>query len=534
MYLNIEPPEIERRFVAVAGRTVHYRRAGAGPPLLLLHQSPTSSAEMASQIASFARDFTVVAPDTPGYGLSDPLPLAQPEMEDYADALAALLDALGIARTGVYGTHTGAMIAAEFGRRFPERTRAVVLDGYVVLTEAEREDLLANYFVDMPPEPDGRHLAWYWSRIRDQTLFFPWYRKTREARMRFDVPPAAALQPYVMDLLRAAGMGTPAYAAAFRYPARERVAEFGAPTFLLNYTADAIAHHPERLGDLPPCVVREMLPDANAVLERARALFKDHADGDDAVWKPPPQPAELRYVATRGGPLLVRAAGEGAPVLLLHAPGASSAEWRGLMKSSGMRFHAPDLPGHGGSRWTAPITRDGLLGAVEDLLRDVGGAPRIVALEASGLLALAVQARRPEISVTIVDPAVDDEDPVWPDMTPQEHGGHLFAAWRCARDGALFRPWHRADLRHALDGAFDIAPAHVHARTFDLLAAAGALADWTRALAQIDAGALLGDPPGPLRIVATRGLGGELAAEHASGGAARLWPADMARWPIAT
>lgn len=534
MYLDIEPPEIERRFVAVAGRVVHYRWAGTGPPLLLLHQSPTSSAEMASQIALFARDFTVVAPDTPGYGLSDPLPLEQPEMEDYADALAALLDALGLARTGVYGTHTGAMIAAEFGRRFPARTSLVVLDGYVVLTEAERDDLLASYFVDMPPEPDGRHLAWYWSRIRDQTLFFPWYRKTREARMRFDVPPAAALQPYVMDLMRAFEMGTPAYAAAFRYPARERVADFGAPTFLLNYTADAIAHHPERLGILPPCVAREMLPDANAVLERARALFQDHAAGDKAPWQPPPQPAELRYVATRGGPLLVRAAGEGAPVLLLHAPGASSTQWRALMPGGGMRFHAPDLPGHGGSRWTVPITLDALLDAVEDLLDDIGGAPRIVALEAGGLLALALQARRPEISVAIVDPPFADEGSVWPDMMPQEHGGHLLAAWRCARDGALFRPWHRVDLGHALEGALDIAPAHVHARTFDLLAAAGALADWTCALAEIDTGALLADPPGPLEIVARRGFGGELAAERASGGAAQLWPADMAQWRLAT
>jgi len=275
MYLDIEPAGIKRRFLEVGGRIVHVRLAGSGAPLLLLHQSPTSSAEMASQILHFARDFSVIAPDTPGYGLSDSLPIDHPEMEDFARALAELLDALGVERAGVYGTHTGAMIAAEFARLFPHRTTAAILDGFVVLTDEERADLLQNYFVDVEPAPDGSHLAWYWSRIRDQTIFFPWYRKTRASRMRFDVPPAGMLQPYLLDLLGAAKLGTPAYAAAFRYPSHERAREFSAPTWLLNYPADAISHHPERLGLLPDMVRRELLPDAEALLQRATALLKE-------------------------------------------------------------------------------------------------------------------------------------------------------------------------------------------------------------------------------------------------------------------
>ena len=71
MYQSLENLSIERRFVTLTDRQVHYRISGDGPPLLLLHQSPTSSAEMATTIEYFADEFTVIAPDTPGFGLSD-------------------------------------------------------------------------------------------------------------------------------------------------------------------------------------------------------------------------------------------------------------------------------------------------------------------------------------------------------------------------------------------------------------------------------------------------------------------------------
>ncbi len=71
MYQSVENISIERRFVNLSSRQVHYRVSGSGPILVLLHQSPTSSAEMASVIEQFSDEFTVIAPDTPGFGLSD-------------------------------------------------------------------------------------------------------------------------------------------------------------------------------------------------------------------------------------------------------------------------------------------------------------------------------------------------------------------------------------------------------------------------------------------------------------------------------
>ena len=57
MYQLIENISIQRRFVNLESRQVHYRISGAGPVLVLLHQSPTSSAEKAIKaVFGFKRD----------------------------------------------------------------------------------------------------------------------------------------------------------------------------------------------------------------------------------------------------------------------------------------------------------------------------------------------------------------------------------------------------------------------------------------------------------------------------------------------
>jgi tRNA (guanine-N1)-methyltransferase len=50
------------------------RIVGSGPPVLLLHPSPQSGAFSLPMARRLAPDFTAIALDTPGYGLSDPLP----------------------------------------------------------------------------------------------------------------------------------------------------------------------------------------------------------------------------------------------------------------------------------------------------------------------------------------------------------------------------------------------------------------------------------------------------------------------------
>jgi pimeloyl-ACP methyl ester carboxylesterase len=101
---------LQRHFVTVRGRfgarQVHYRRGGRGPVVLLLHQSPQSSRDMEPLFATWGHAFTLIAPDSPGYGFSEPMqrdgqPVRTASIDDFARATLEFTDALGIGRFGI-------------------------------------------------------------------------------------------------------------------------------------------------------------------------------------------------------------------------------------------------------------------------------------------------------------------------------------------------------------------------------------------------------------------------------------------------
>ena len=129
---------------------ISFRESGRrdAPALVLLHGIGSTSAGWRLQYAPLGEHFRVVAWDAPGYGGSRPLEGDAPAAEAYAQALARLLDALGIAEaligTSSWGTATGVV----FARRFPARVRGLVLGGpsagWGWLPREERERRLAS------------------------------------------------------------------------------------------------------------------------------------------------------------------------------------------------------------------------------------------------------------------------------------------------------------------------------------------------------------------------------------------------------
>jgi pimeloyl-ACP methyl ester carboxylesterase len=218
-------PPITRHFVTVGNRRVHYRRAGEGPPIVLLHASPVSSEVYELQIGIYAKHFTAIALDTPGYGLSDPLDHPQPEIEDFADAVAETLDALGIQQCATYGRHTGGSIAVEFAHRHPDRCALALTDGYPVFSDKTRDEYLEKYLNSITPEWDGTHLLWLWFRYREQHVFWPWYKHLGAHRADQDVPDNNFLHRGVKEILMAGNGYKVAYSAAFRHKALDHLAE---------------------------------------------------------------------------------------------------------------------------------------------------------------------------------------------------------------------------------------------------------------------------------------------------------------------
>ena len=123
-------------------RQVHYRRIGSGPVVLCLHQSPLSSRDMLATMERWKTHFTCIAPDTPGFGLSDPLGVNRAEASDFAEAVVEFMDALGIERAAVYGFHTGAMITGALAAAYPDRIVCAAANGYVIMTETDRQDFI--------------------------------------------------------------------------------------------------------------------------------------------------------------------------------------------------------------------------------------------------------------------------------------------------------------------------------------------------------------------------------------------------------
>jgi pimeloyl-ACP methyl ester carboxylesterase len=113
--------------VEVDGLRIAYERAGAGPPLVLLHgyvgDGPTT---WRPQLDGLCDQFTVVAWDAPGAGgSSDP-----PEsfgMAGYADCAARFIEKLRLDRPHVAGLSSGGALALELFRRHAAIPRTLIL-----------------------------------------------------------------------------------------------------------------------------------------------------------------------------------------------------------------------------------------------------------------------------------------------------------------------------------------------------------------------------------------------------------------------
>lgn len=230
---------IDRAFARIAEGLIHYRHAeGRGTPLILLHASPGSSANMVPLIDALmatGRAPRLIAPDTPGNGDSAALTAQSPDIGDYADALVRLMDALGLEHANIYGAHTGARIAVEAGVRHPDRVAAVMADGIGEYEGTLRDELIEHYAPEMQPDDYGSHLLWAFHFVRDQALHFPHYARDPAHRlMTRAVPDADALHRAAMEVLKALGTYHHAYRAAFAYPTRARLALLKRPFFLLD------------------------------------------------------------------------------------------------------------------------------------------------------------------------------------------------------------------------------------------------------------------------------------------------------------
>ncbi|MYF11441.1 MAG: alpha/beta hydrolase [Gammaproteobacteria bacterium] len=441
----VQPPSIRRSSARVrvdgAELDLHYRVAGSGPPLFALHPSPLHSAFMAPLMARLADRATVIAPDTPGFGDSDPLPDPIHDLGPCVRAMKALRRALGLDRVGVYGSATGAQIAVEWAKSEPQALSGIMLDNAAAFDETERRQILKGYLPDVTPSPDGSHLARAWLAAHDGTLFFPWQVPAAENRIARSLGSAAAMQVTALGYLRAGPGYAAIYRAAFRNERVGRLAQVSIPLVILRWEGSILARWTGRLdtrawgANVTMAHCGASLEDRWTCLEHnlERILPADSVRAGDLCL----ESGRLRHVDSSFGQIRYwHPSGQPATRLLIPQPGATGAS---LPDSAQQPASVVvDLPGHGGSALPASLNFRHCVEAVRRVAAATGATARSVAgFGASDVLAQAAAVADAATVHAAAGPA--DFSGVPPDLASKRAGTHLFRAWHWLREQFLAR-----------------------------------------------------------------------------------------------
>jgi len=147
--------------VTTSAGELHYRMAGSGRPLVLLHGYTGYSNQWRGFLAGFVDDYKVIAIDLPGHGQSSKLG-ARFTVADAATGVWEVMDHLGVKQIHGVGYSAGGMTLLQMALLQPSRVKAMVLasSAYSVPVAAPRElfetlpqgyqqDLLGNHGGDM-------------------------------------------------------------------------------------------------------------------------------------------------------------------------------------------------------------------------------------------------------------------------------------------------------------------------------------------------------------------------------------------------
>ena len=222
---------------------VHFRDTGEGRPLILCPQAPMTSRQFENVYQPLARrGIRAIGVDSPGFGESDPTPFV-PTASDWAEAVPAVLDQLGIEKANVLGHHTGSMVATEVAILFPERVNKLVINGPLPMGEEERSNFLKfveEGEINFVYQTDGSHL---------QAAFASRYRMYVNGGA---TPDPKIITRYTVERFQGYAPFWTGHHAAFIYDHNAALMKVLVPTLILTNTGDQIYENAKLAAQMRP------------------------------------------------------------------------------------------------------------------------------------------------------------------------------------------------------------------------------------------------------------------------------------------
>lgn len=167
---------ITHHTILYQGIQLHYRKLGAGAATLLIHGFGEDGNVFNQTIQYLPKHGMLLIPDLPGSGASEVWPSAEPSLNDFAQAMQAILAKEGIQKCRVMGHSMGGYIALAFAEQFPEKMAALALlhsTAYADSAERIQKREQAIDFIE-------REGAAAFLRISLPGLFAPAFREQRK------------------------------------------------------------------------------------------------------------------------------------------------------------------------------------------------------------------------------------------------------------------------------------------------------------------------------------------------------------------
>jgi pimeloyl-ACP methyl ester carboxylesterase len=242
---TVRDTSIRRGFADTSLGQLHYRYAGDGPPLVLLHNTWLSSKMYLEVMPELAKEFSVYALDTLGQGDSDPMPAETLEIPAYSKVLLEALDSLGLEKPVVAGHHTGSVIASEASIIAPEKIGKLVISGmpYWRNPNTRLEVQHGPMFADWAANEDGSYLVDLW--------------KQHGGGGRYQLDTSAET---FIDYLKPGPRTSSALRALFRWDSANRLPLITVPTLILCAETDGFVKNIQHVADLVPNSKLVILP----------------------------------------------------------------------------------------------------------------------------------------------------------------------------------------------------------------------------------------------------------------------------------